>query len=142
MILSAQGKSGTLLDLRDYQMCRNRTGTAGQRSDCQSCCGSFGVAHSQNRVCNRCFHNRHADNLGDSRSATGNGIWQIFAIQGQNQLPCFGHTHLEQNLIGADFYQIKGTGAGTGDAGTAVGPILGEADIRTGRDGGGVIRRH
>ena len=74
--------------------------------------------------------------------ATCYSICQIFAIQSQDQLPGFGDTYLEQDLIGADFCQIKGAGAGTGNAGSAVRTVLRETDIRTGCYRCSVVRRH
>ena len=131
-----------LLDLRDYQVCGDWPGSARQRGDRQRFRGSFRIAHRQNRVDYGGFHNRHSNNLGGSCCAACHRICQIFTVQGQDQLSRFGHTHLEQHLIGADLRQIEGAGAGTGNAGSTVGTILREAHIRTGCYGCSIVGRH
>ena len=131
-----------LLNLGDYQVRGNWPGSACQRRDRQRRSGSCGISHSQNGVDNCCFHNCHSDNLGCSCCAACDCICQICAIQGKNQLAGFGHAHLEQYLIGADFCQIEGTGAGSGNAGSAVGSILRETDIRPRCNRCRVVGRH
>ena len=131
-----------LLYLHNHQVRRNRPGATCQRRNCQSCGSSFRIPYCQGRIDYGCFHNRHPHNLGASCCATCYRIWQVFPVQGQHQLSSFRHTHLEQHLVGADFRQIEGAGAGTGNAGTTVGTILWETDICTGCYRCRVVRRH
>ena len=131
-----------LLKLRDHQVCRDRTGASRKGCNGQSGGGSLRVSNRQNAVYGRGLHNCHSDNLGASRVPACYSVGKILAIQRQNQLSRLGDAHLEQHLVGANIRQRKGIRSGPGDSGSAVGAVLGEADIRAGSDGSSIIRRH
>ena len=131
-----------LLNSRDHKMGGNGSGATGQGCDGQCCGGTIGISHRQDGVNLGCFYNCHTDDLGGVGFAAGHRIGQICAVQGQNQLPGFGYTYLEQYLIGADFSKSKGTGPGSCNAGTAVGTFLRKADIGAGGYGFGIVGWH
>ena len=131
-----------LLNSRDHKMGGNGSGATGQGCDGQCCGGTIGISHRQDGVNLGCFYNCHTDDLGGVGFAAGHRIGQICAVQGQNQLPGFGYTYLEQYLIGADFSKSKGTGPGSCNAGTAVRTILRKADIGAGGYGFGIVGWH
>jgi len=88
-------------------MRRNRTCTACKRGNGKRSRIAGRIPDCQNRVRNRGCDNRHTHNLRSTGSSSDHRVCQILAVQGQDQLTCFIHTDLKQNLIGSDLCQIK-----------------------------------
>ncbi len=131
-----------LCQLGDHKVGRDRAGATGRRRDGQCCGGAFRVADSQQRVYSSSFYDGHTHDLGCAGGASDHRIGQICSVQGQNELPGFCDTNLEQDLVDANITKGKRTFACPGDAGAAVWTVLGEADIFTWGNGVGVVRGH
>ena len=131
-----------LLNLCDYQVCGNRTGTAGKGCDGQCSGGSFRVPDGQSGIDDSSFHDCHSNDLRNTSCAACNRIRKIRAVQCQDQLSRFCNTYLEENLVGSDFRQDKGTRAGPGNGTSAVWTVLGETDICPGGNCCRIVRRH
>ena len=123
-------------------MGRYGAGTSGYRCNGQRSGGAIGVAHRQNRIGGGGFYDGQTNNLGIFRISACYGIGKIRTVQGKDQLTRLGNAYLEQHLISADFSQVEGRRAKTGNAPGAVRAVLGEADIRPGGDGSRIIRGH
>ena len=61
-----------------------------------------GIADCENRVyCCGGYHS-HSHYLGDSRSASCDGILQVLPVKGKKELSCLGDADLKEYLISAD----------------------------------------
>ncbi len=135
-------KAVHLLQLCDHQMGRNRPRSACKGGNCEGGCRPFRIAYGQNGIDNRGFHNGHSHNLGYARCTPCHRISQILSIQCKDQLAGFRHAHLEEHLIYANIRQHKRIRTGTGNAGTAVRPILRKTHIGAGRNRCSIITGH
>lgn len=101
-----------------------------------------GIEDRQNGIDRGGRYDRHTNDLRCACCPTRHGICQLFAVQGQEQLPRFRYTDLEQHLIRADLSEIEGIRSGSGNVRSAAWSVLREADIRTRSHGCGIVGRH
>ena len=116
--------------------------SAGQRRNGQSGCSTSRVSYRQDRIDCTGFHNGHAHNLIVTGCAACHGIVQVCAVEGKDQLSGLRYAYLEKHKICADFCEGKRIIAAADNIRSAGGPILREADVRTGSNGSHIIGRH